>query len=221
MRFSMILLGIVCLGGVSAVIADTDTFRFSGQGSDRPPVFTVEGPWMLDWSTRSVFPLLANFEMRLHDGTSGKFIGTVAQLEGTGRGLKLFEDAGKYQLEIVASNVSWDVEISEVSQEQAEQMKRATEGKPSLSDSSQKVLRRVPESRFVEWRPVDDQTLLLFNDDGLGWRVTFSPACPGLKSATAVSFVAPVTDANNQYDSILLDNGTRCYFGSVSLVTME
>lgn len=220
-RFYMISLGIFSLLGSSALIADTDTVRFTGEESGRPPAFEVDGPWILDWSTHSDFPLLANFEMRLHDGASGEFIGTVTQLEGTGRGLKLFEDPGKYQLEIVASHVGWEIEISPVSKEQAEQMKRAKGQGASLSDASRKLLRRVPEGSFVEWRPLDDETLLLFNDDGFGWRVTFSPACPGLKSATALSFVTPLKDAKDEYDSILLDNGTRCYFDRVSIVTTE
>jgi hypothetical protein len=216
-----ILLGVVSLVGSAAVFADSETIRFSGDESSSPPEFTVDGPWLLDWSTRSEFPMLANFEMRLHDVSSGEFIGTVAQLEGTGRGLKLFEDAGTYQVSVVGNNVNWEIEISEVSQDEAGQMKRAAKGRPSLQDSSQMVLRRVRESSFVEWRPTDDETLLLFSDDGLGWRVSFSPECPGLKSANAISFVAPVTNVDNQYDSILLDDGTRCYFHRVALLAVE
>jgi hypothetical protein len=38
----------------------------------------------------------------------------------------------------------------------------------------------------------------------------------GLKSATAISFVTPVVDGTDEYDSILLEDGTRCYFNSVT-----
>jgi len=216
-----ILLSIVSLVVSSVAFADAETLRFSGQENSRTPVFTVDGPWTLDWSTRSEFPLLANFEMRLLDGASRKFIGTIAQLEGTGRGFKLFENAGTYRLEIVASNVNWELEISEVSQEQAGEMKRATDGRPSLQDASRQALRRVRESSFVEWRAIDDKTLLLFDDKSHGWRVLFSPECPGMASATVISFVAPVKNADNQYDSILLDDGTRCYFDRVSPMAEE
>jgi hypothetical protein len=216
-----IFLTVVSLVASSALMAESEAIRISGDESSKPPVFTVDGPWLLDWSTRSEFPMLANFEMRLYDGTSGEFIGTVAQLEGTGRGLKLFEDGGSYQLAIVAGNVDWDIEISEVSQDQAGQLERAAKGKPSLEDTSQMVLRRVRETSFVEWRSIDDETLLLFSDDGLGWRATFASACPGLKAATAISFVAPVTSDDSQYDSVLLDDGTRCYFDRVSLLAVD
>jgi hypothetical protein len=36
-----------------------------------------------------------------------------------------------------------------------------------------------------------------------------------LEKATAVSFVTPQNDPEGSYDSILLDDGTRCYFGKV------
>jgi hypothetical protein len=220
-HIKMIFLVSVTLAAGSAVLADSETIRFAGDKSSKPPVFTVEGPWLLDWSLRSEFPMLANFEIRLYGGESEEFIGTVAQLEGTGAGLKLFDEGGSYQLDIVAGNVEWQIEITEVTQDQAERMERAAKNKPSLEDSTQLVLRRVRESSFAGWRPIDDETLLLFSDDGLGWRATFASACPGLKSASAISFVAPVTSGEPEYDSILLDDGTRCYFDQVSLLPVK
>lgn len=220
-RLHTSILSLVALVAASAVLAETATIRLTGHESSKPPLFTVEGPWVLDWNLRSEFPMLANFEMRLYDGESDEFIGTIAQLEGTGAGLKLFEDDGSYRLEIVAGNVEWEIEISEVSEDQAGKMARAAKGKPSFEDTSRTVLRRVRESSFAEWRPVDDETLLLFSDDGLGWRATFASTCPGLTSATAISFVAPLTGETTEYDSILLDDGTRCYFDRVSVVAAE
>lgn len=214
-------MSLVALLATSAVLADTETLRLTGDKTGRQPTFTVEGPWILDWSLRSEFPMLANFELRLYDGESGKFIGTIAQLEGTGAGLKLFEEGGSYRLEIVAANVEWEIEISQVNEDQAGKMARAAKGKPSFEDRSQTVLQRVRESSFTEWRPVDDETLLLFGADGLGWRATFATACPGLTSAKAISFVAPLSGEATEYDSILLDDGTRCFFDRVSMIAVE
>jgi hypothetical protein len=58
--------------------------------------------------------------------------------------------------------------------------------------------------------------LLLFSEDeSSGYRVTFSPACPGLSKATALSFVTAFESGVESYNSILLDNGTRCFFNRV------
>jgi hypothetical protein len=64
----------------------------------------------------------------------------------------------------------------------------------------------------------DNGKLPAFTVDGpwTGWRVSFSPACPGLHAATAISFVTSAAGGLDQYDSIMLDDGTRCYFDRVN-----
>ena len=76
--------------------------------------------------------------------------------------------------------------------------------------------RQVEASAFNSWRPVDNGTLLLFAEDKAhGFRVTFSPPCPGLADATALSFVTSFETSAQSFDSILLDDGTQCYFERV------
>jgi len=198
---------------VSAATADVQ--KLSGKDNGKPPAFTVDGPWTMDWSARSDFPLLASIDMRLHDGVTGEFIGMVVEIKGTGRGLKLFESAGTFQVVVIGTFVEWDIEIQEISEEQAASLKRKADGRPSLLDSAAQASRRVPEGSFKSWRPQGDENLLLFDDHGIGWRVSFSPPCPGLHSATAISFVTSVAGGLDQYDSIMLDDGTRCYFDRV------
>ena len=196
-------------------VAMADVQKLSGKDNGKPPAFTVDGPWTMDWSARSDYPLSASIEMRLHDGTTGEFIGMVAEIKGTGRGLKLFENAGTFQVVVVGAFVKWDIEIQEISEEQAASLKHGAEGEPSLLDSTKQASRRVPEGSFESWRPQDDENLLLFDDYGIRWRVSFSPACPGLKSATTISFVTPADGGLDEYGSIMLDDGTRCYFDRV------
>ena len=172
---------------------------------------------MLDWSTRSEFPMLASFQIRLYDGESGDYIGMVAEIiKGTGSGLNLFEEAGTFQIVIVATSSEWDIGVEKVSVEQAAAMKRSAEGASSMLDSTRRAARLVPEASFESWRPDGNDTLLLFSDGEPDWRVSFSPPCPGLESATALSFVITSGDSMGQYDSILLEDGTRCYFTSVT-----
>ncbi len=208
---AILMTTLVLLGSV----ATADVQKLSGKDNGKSPAFTVDGPWTMDWSARSEFPLLASIDMRLHDGTTGEFIGMLVEIKGTGRGLKVFENAGTFQVVVVGTFVEWDIEIQEISAEQAVSLKRSAEGRPSLLDSVKRTSRRVPAGSFKSWRPQDDENLLLFDDHGIGWRVSFSPACPGLQSATAISFVTPAGDGLGEYDSIMLDDGTRCYFDRV------
>ena len=94
MRAAAIL---ITLLSTAAWAADTDpTLRFSGDQSDRTPVFERSGPWMLDWTTKSDDTLPKLFEMRLYDADTGAFIGTITDVRETGSSRKLFEDSGRY-----------------------------------------------------------------------------------------------------------------------------
>ena len=197
----------------SAYAEDREVYRFEGEGNRTLPEFTVDGPWTLDWSARSEFFRLASIEMRLYDAESGDFIGSIAELKGIGQGYKLFEDPGSYQVRVVATGVEWEITVEEISEERATSLKRETQGPP---DFATQLRSRVPVDSFSSWRPEGNDTLFLFEDGNLGWRVSFRPAvCPGLASATALSFVTPGADPAEGYDSIMLDDGTRCYFESV------
>lgn len=220
-RFCQFVFALLAMQGCIASAADTDRVRFDGEGNGRTAVFEIDGPWMLDWSLHSDAPSLAVFEMRLHEGASGDFIGRLMELHGTGNGLKLFEQGGTFQIAIVASHVAWELEISELSEEQAAQMKRLSAGEPTLQDSAKAALRLVREGTFNEWRPDGNSALLLFDSDGMGWRATFAQPCPGLASATVISFVTPAIGSMEDYDSILLDDGTRCYFDRVIPTLLE
>lgn len=212
-RSAIMLVSLLLIGAMSSVIAQT----LSGKDNGKSETFSVDGPWTMDWRAKSEFPLLASIEMRLHDGETGEFLGMVAEIKGTGGGLKVFEDPGTYQVVVVGTFVEWEIDIEEIGEEDADKLKRNTAASPRLIDSVKKVSRLVPESSFSSWRPQGDDNLRLFADDGIGWRVSFSPACPGLEKATALSFVMTADNEGDigQYNSILLDDGTRCYFDEV------
>ena len=192
--------------------------RLTGQDSATPAAFTVDGPWIMEWSTRSEFPKSASFEMRLHDAGTDDYLGMIASVKGTGKGQKLFEDAGEFRLVIVAASSEWDILIRRVSEQQAAVIRRQATGTPTLLDSAKRFGRRVPEDSFESWRPGGDDMLLLFR---VRWKVRFSPPCRGLGEATAISFMTAITGAAGEYDSILLDDGTRCGFDNVIPGSMQ
>jgi hypothetical protein len=212
--------------------ASAEDLRFTGDASDKTDVFTMDGPWLLDWSARSPSRLPCNyeiwsrdgneglpcnFELRLLDADSGDYVGMIAQLEGEGRGYKLFEAAGSYRIDVVSQYVAWELLVKPITEERAAKLKDLTKSGPTLEDRSMTAAREVAEGTFASWRPVDDSTLLLFTRDATtGYRITFSPACSGLAEATALSFVSASSAGGiERFDSILLDGGTQCYFDRV------
>ena len=138
--------------------------RLQGSDDGRPPAFTVDGPWLLDWRTRSEFPLLSSVEIRLYEAASGEYVGIIAELKGTGSGSKFFEEPGTYQLVIVGTFVDWEIDIQEISAERAATLRRRADGEPSVLDQAREVSRLVPEASFESWRPEGNGMLLLFRD---------------------------------------------------------
>jgi len=212
--------------------ADTQAIHFSGKQTGRTDTFDVDGPWLLDWSIHGKSRLSCNFaiwkdggvagqpcnfEIRLVDTDTGEYLGTIAQVEGVGRGHKLFDEPGSFQIDVVAQNVNWEILIKPVDEQMAADLKLITEKGLSLSARTLATSRQVAEGTFSSWRPVDDQTLLLFaKDEATGYRVSFDPPCPGLTDAAALSFVTVFDTGVESYNSILLDDGTRCYFNRVA-----
>ena len=189
--------------------------RLTGQDSAIPAAFEVDGPWIMEWSTRSEFPKSASFEMRLRDAATGDHLGMITAIKGMGKGQKLFEEPGEYQLVIVATGSDWDILIRRVSEQQAAAIRRQATGTRTLLDAAQQLGRRVPEDSFESWRPEGDDVLLLFSDGNIRWTIRFLPPCRGLSESTAISFMTAIAGAAGEYDSILLDDGTRCGFDSV------
>jgi hypothetical protein len=230
-RLSKLLLVSCVFLAALAQSVGAEVLHFTGDASGHTDEFQMNSPWLLDWSARVPSKLQCNYEpgtkdgtpglpcnleLRLYDVAAGKFVGTIAQFEGEGRGHKLFHEAGSYRIDVVSQHVTWELKVEPIAANQAARLEELTEKGPSLEDRSMVIARQVAEDSFVSWRPVDDATLLLFaEDETTGYQVTFSPPCPGLGKAKALSFVTAYTTDDKLYDSILLDNNTRCYFARV------
>ena len=215
MRTSALL--ILALAGATLTANAGDLVRFEGDTNTRTPVFEPAGPWMLYWYTQSDNTLPKTFELRLYEADSGKYLGTIIQQRIVANGKKLFEEPGRYQVDIVAGNLDWTLVVSEISREKAAQLIQESKGQPTLEESADRHAREVAESSFESWRPVDDETLLLFAaDETRGFRVSFEAPCKGLPGATELLFVSSGTGTDGElYDSIMLEDGTECRFARV------
>jgi len=211
------VLVILALASVALAAEAGTLVRFEGDSNERTPVFEPGSPWMLYWYTQSDNALPKTFELRLYEADSGKYMGTIIQQRIIANGEKLFEDPGRYQVDVVAGNLDWSLVVSEISGEKAAQLIRESKGQPTLKDSAERYASQVAEGSFDSWRPVDDETLLLFAaDEAQGFRVRFEVPCKGLKEAGALTFMSSVMGPDGElYDSIMLYEGTHCTFAKV------
>jgi len=173
----------------------------------------------VDWEAESEHPLLAAFYTNLYDAQSSEYLGFITQLRGTGAGSKLIRESGEFRIGVSGSDVDWTLRIVELGEDEAEALEAAA-GRPRGVELPPRARPEpstlVAAGSFVGWNVVDERTLdLVTGEDGLVLEVTLTEPCPGLTETAEVLFVTPDSGATNVYNSILLDDGTRCYFERV------
>ena len=213
---TLVSLGLLSLSLLFSSAIAADPVRYSGAGTGQTQDFEMSGPWLLDWRVRSDTPLAARVELRLLEAENGDFIGRILDLNGVGGGLRLFEEGGHFRIAVIATLAEWEMEVSELDDAQADRLRRLSRSGPTFEESIEDTLRLVDGDTFNGWHAEDNNTLLLLNGETIRWRVTLDQPCPGLDSATSLSFVTPSTGSLANYNSVLLDDGTRCYFSRVS-----
>ena len=110
---------VLALGNAPSHAAETIA-KFSGSESTRTRIFEVDGPWLLDWRLNSNYRRQLGFELRLLDGDTGRFDSWIFQRRrSVGNGLKLFSEPGRYRFEIVASFADWQLEVIELTEDEA------------------------------------------------------------------------------------------------------
>ena len=203
---------------VASAVAQTPLVEFSGEGNGRTKDFSVNGPWLLDWRAESEFPDLATTTMRL-EGTSAEAGGIIAEVAGAGNGLKLFRTSGTFYISVEAQNAKWRIEVSEISEEWAKRLEQVTRDTVGKSMRARRSEKQVVADSFSGWRAESDQSLVLVGTGPMSFRISFGAGgCPGLKQSQTLAFVTPNSGSRDVYDSILLDDGTRCYFDSVTWI---
>jgi len=204
---------------VASAAAEAPLVKFSGNDSGKTEEFGVKAPWLLDWQVESEFPDLAATVIRL-EGTSEQAGGIVAEVAGEGRGLKLFRESGRYRIDVAAQNAKWRIEITEIGEEWATRLEQMTSGAAGGISRARAQKSQVIADSFSGWRAESDQSLVLIGTGPMSFRISFgADGCPGLAGAEALSFVAPEKGNHDVYDSILLDDGTRCYFDEVAWIS--
>ncbi|MEN7343349.1 MAG: hypothetical protein AAAFM81_10420 [Pseudomonadota bacterium] len=100
----------------SEVILKTD-----GNGNGRTISFETEGPWLLAWRVNSNFRSQSGFELNLINADTGFFDSRILLMRGRGgNGLKLFENRGRFQFEVVSNFADWYLTVEQLTEEEAE-----------------------------------------------------------------------------------------------------
>jgi len=116
-KVSLVLLLILA----SSLVSAKQTVReFSGSGNTTTAIFTVQSPWLLDWRLDGDYENLIALDISLVEGRSGRHVGRVLHTKYRGNGVKLFREAGTYQLRVSSTLARWRIRIEQLTDEEAE-----------------------------------------------------------------------------------------------------
>ena len=94
--------------------------EFTGKSSVTTVAFEVDSPWIMDWVLNADYDQLVALDITLIDAKTGRHVGRVLHTKRKGNGIKLFYEAGSYQLRISATLARWRIKIEQLSDEEAE-----------------------------------------------------------------------------------------------------
>lgn len=100
--------------------AKTRVAEFKGTGNSTTAIFRVESPWVLDWRLDGDYEQLMGLEITLVEAKTSRHVGRVLYTKRRGNGVKLFQEAGLYQLRISSTLARWTVKIDQLTREEAE-----------------------------------------------------------------------------------------------------
>jgi hypothetical protein len=116
MKGIVALIMALCFSATANAVETVKEFR--GTGNTTTAIFTVDDPWLLDWRLDGDYDALVALDITLIEAHSGRHVGRVLHTKRKGNGLKLFKEAGRYQLRISSTLARWTLKIKQITPEE-------------------------------------------------------------------------------------------------------
>jgi len=110
---------LLLLCGASPAWSEDLVEQFAGSESAVTGEFEVNAPWIIDWLVTSDYRSGISIEVWLIDASDGSNLGYVVNTTGTGNGVKLFDESGRYYLRVNSALVNWNLKVSQLTPEEA------------------------------------------------------------------------------------------------------
>lgn len=110
----MLLALVVTSASASEVVRE-----FSGSRDSTTPQFQVDSPWIMDWRLDGDYDAMVALDVTLVDAKTGRHVGRVLHTKNRGNGIKLFHEAGTYQLRVSSTLGRWRIRIEQLTDEEA------------------------------------------------------------------------------------------------------
>ena len=93
--------------------------EFKGTGNKTTAEFEINAPWIVDWRTQGDYPGQMAVEVSLLTVT-GEYVGKIVTTKYVDNGVKLFNEGGRFVLQVDASLASWTLRVEQLTRQEAE-----------------------------------------------------------------------------------------------------
>ena len=94
--------------------------EFKGSDNTTTAEFEVEAPWIVDWRSAGDYPGSMGLQVKLFSSPGGEYLGNVVSTKWVSNGVKLFNESGRYRLEVTSNLANWTLRIEQLSKQEAE-----------------------------------------------------------------------------------------------------
>ncbi|MCF6264240.1 MAG: hypothetical protein L3J24_11725 [Xanthomonadales bacterium] len=101
--------------------------EFKGTTSQTTAEFEVKAPWILDWRASGDYPGSMALQVSLVKSPSGEYVGKITKTNWVSNGVRLFDQSGKFRLQVNSNLANWTLKIEELSEEEAKTYTPKTE----------------------------------------------------------------------------------------------
>ena len=115
--FSITLMAFCCF--LSPAQGKELVSEFKGSDNKTTADFEVVAPWILDWRVTGDYPGSMAVQVDLVDAQSGEYIGKVFSTKWVTDGVRLFNEGGRYRLQVISSLANWTLRIEQLSKQEA------------------------------------------------------------------------------------------------------
>jgi hypothetical protein len=94
--------------------------EFKGSESRVTAEFEVKAPWIIDWRTNGDYPGSMGIQVSLLSSPGDEYLGKVVSTKYVDNGVKLFEEGGRYRLQVNSSLMNWTLRVEQLTHAEAE-----------------------------------------------------------------------------------------------------
>lgn len=124
--FNIIILATLCC--VSSIANSRELVNeFKGSESKVTAEFEVKAPWIVDWRTSGDYPGQMAMQVSLLSSPGGEYLGKIATTKYVDNGVRLFNESGRYRLQVNSSLSNWTLRVEQLSRQEAETYKPKNE----------------------------------------------------------------------------------------------